>query len=1378
MGHLINPISFRVGFFGYWLDNWSPWQYYAYAEMLHHNLILRDLLKESLDGEYWRKTAFFYSHFTIQHLEQSRFIIRVYFYDGMTEQIVQCFATYWVRWVARHNRAYKKRLKRFSSVKKARFKEDLLFWWRYIDYVFAKKVTWFLFVILKRSFERRNKVTRSYFKFNRRGLKKKLQFFKRYRQKYTIDEYLNVLKKLKWKLKLFNNFKRMFSIYYRMNFKRLWYTFLLKNANFEVFNFLRVFFMLLFKFIRFFYYKRRFIRSESWTPYRIFLKSKKKNDNSLLRKIQLWRKEFLIMHPRTFNTKEAFLANKFISKKKRFERFKLMTFLKQFKWVWRYINIYKNPKLLKFKRFFKLASSKGNGGFFYYPEFIYNLPNHFVYNKKDFNFGLRAKLKTNSNLYKKLTYKLKLKKFFNHIKSKNVKLKTKLMLNSFYKRYIKFYLVKRSRKVKMHALYHYDFVKNAARKSYDYMREVYVQGYSLMVERWQRFVFTKKAKIYRRRHGEIAFRNDALGKKWFKYKKNLFNYKLKLNLNKKYKHKTSNFSKAKRKNLFKTGYKTNIRNFKRNQQIKNVNVNRKFNDKGRRFYNKNYISILKKQSIKKSNSNYNYDSKNYVKGKTFVDETLQKIFENNIPWKFSKYKYLGVALNYMKHIDVNVNFLKNYLYVNKKIIPNLCLNFKKRYNIVNKKHLNSFYVYKIKSNKKKKVKKTYKLITIFRKYLKFLTKFFKKKKLIKYNKLIPFFLFCRIFLKRKCKAHKIFNRYNCTFFLFKKIKMRNFTLMNSNKKVNEIYYQWHNFFFKKKISKYFNASQKKKIFAFFYNLMRINFELYLVGKKNYALEKKIHWRSRAYYKYKRKYFLNKFRWKEKLLKSTLDFNENLLFSKTRKSRFSLKKKIQNLKSELLFNYAKAENDTKNIKNFNYNLVYDRLNFFFFKKFKNFFSQRSDAILNMKNISDKFFNLYGLHFSFFNNFRSLVDKNLFDKLLKKQLNYFIKLKKQLYFLKDNLANNYKQKFLFWKQNKDLHLKRYKLYFYKKKALLNLIISKQIFQKTLNSQMSNNSFVRTLVEKKSFKWITSRRLKFLTTKPIYSTLISLDNYERSVIKRTGEDPNHGSVAVFPYITYDWNWVNFWYKGLALPSYSSTTFGTASDNSTLLRMSFYAKRFLFLRSYWLYGLFSYYFVQRRSQFLYLLAREKKVLKCIDPFYAYFSYFRITDIVCKRIVLGFVRSVMIMKRYTYGFMIFEKSFIHMYKHHVLYPFIIRFYGFDNDLVSAVFVARYIAAKLEYKFSVWELFKPIGVELRVVARAERLLSGYKLQFIGRLKRRDRLRYIYNMGGSLPLSKEDAFIEHGYFTGILKNGKCSVRVWIYRHKSFSDFFFNYIYVLY
>lgn len=62
--------------------------------MLHHNLVLRDLLKEALDGEYLRKASFFYSHFTIQHLEQARYIIRIYFYDGITEQVVQCFATF------------------------------------------------------------------------------------------------------------------------------------------------------------------------------------------------------------------------------------------------------------------------------------------------------------------------------------------------------------------------------------------------------------------------------------------------------------------------------------------------------------------------------------------------------------------------------------------------------------------------------------------------------------------------------------------------------------------------------------------------------------------------------------------------------------------------------------------------------------------------------------------------------------------------------------------------------------------------------------------------------------------------------------------------------------------------------------------------------------------------------------------------------------------------------------------------------------------------------------------------------------------------------------------------------------------------------------
>lgn len=96
-----------------------------------------------------------------------------------------------------------------------------MFWWRYIDFIFARKVIWFLFVILKRSFERRNKTSRSYFKFNVRKIKQKLKILKRRRFRYTVDEYLSILKRLKWKHKQFSFFRRIFSVYFRMNFKRL-----------------------------------------------------------------------------------------------------------------------------------------------------------------------------------------------------------------------------------------------------------------------------------------------------------------------------------------------------------------------------------------------------------------------------------------------------------------------------------------------------------------------------------------------------------------------------------------------------------------------------------------------------------------------------------------------------------------------------------------------------------------------------------------------------------------------------------------------------------------------------------------------------------------------------------------------------------------------------------------------------------------------------------------------------------------------------------------------------------------------------------------------------------------------------------------------------
>jgi len=105
-----------------------------------------------------------------------------------------------------------------------------------------------------------------------------------------------------------------------------------------------------------------------------------------------------------------------------------------------------------------------------------------------------------------------------------------------------------------------------------------------------------------------------------------------------------------------------------------------------------------------------------------------------------------------------------------------------------------------------------------------------------------------------------------------------------------------------------------------------------------------------------------------------------------------------------------------------------------------------------------------------------------------------------------------------------------------------------------------------------------------------------------------------------------------------------------------------------------------------------------------------------------------------------------------------IEFFGIDNDSVSAIFLARYVARKIEMRFRIKELFTPIGREMRLLIKNTPSVLGYKLQFVGRLTRRGRVRTTWALGGSIPTSKMSAQIEHSMYLGILRNGICCVRV--------------------
>lgn len=69
-----------------------------------------------------------------------------------------------------------------------------------------------------------------------------------------------------------------------------------------------------------------------------------------------------------------------------------------------------------------------------------------------------------------------------------------------------------------------------------------------------------------------------------------------------------------------------------------------------------------------------------------------------------------------------------------------------------------------------------------------------------------------------------------------------------------------------------------------------------------------------------------------------------------------------------------------------------------------------------------------------------------------------------------------------------------------------------------------------------------------------------------------------------------------------------------------------------------------------------------------------------------------------------------------------VEFFGIDNRSVSAIFLARYVARKVEMRFQLKELFTPIGKELRNLIKRSPFILGYKLQFVGRLSRRGKVR--------------------------------------------------------
>ena len=89
MGHLINPISLRIGKFSEWTDNWFS-RFIYYPEYFHVLLKIKLFLIYFLNLKLFERLGFIFSNFLL--VKHYKFLyIRCFFYNGNLDQIVDEF---------------------------------------------------------------------------------------------------------------------------------------------------------------------------------------------------------------------------------------------------------------------------------------------------------------------------------------------------------------------------------------------------------------------------------------------------------------------------------------------------------------------------------------------------------------------------------------------------------------------------------------------------------------------------------------------------------------------------------------------------------------------------------------------------------------------------------------------------------------------------------------------------------------------------------------------------------------------------------------------------------------------------------------------------------------------------------------------------------------------------------------------------------------------------------------------------------------------------------------------------------------------------------------------------------------------------------------
>lgn len=149
MGHLVNPVGLRVGYFSNWADLWSTSNNLVYAEMVHNSLSFRKIMGFFFENFITDRHSILYSHFTVESCGLASLRLKMYFYDGIVEQKMALLVKHFGRFRWKKLKAHRRILRRFRKVRLIRsLRQSFLRMWRYYDYTLARQIIFFFIYFL------------------------------------------------------------------------------------------------------------------------------------------------------------------------------------------------------------------------------------------------------------------------------------------------------------------------------------------------------------------------------------------------------------------------------------------------------------------------------------------------------------------------------------------------------------------------------------------------------------------------------------------------------------------------------------------------------------------------------------------------------------------------------------------------------------------------------------------------------------------------------------------------------------------------------------------------------------------------------------------------------------------------------------------------------------------------------------------------------------------------------------------------------------------------------------------------------------------------------------------------------------------------------